>query len=69
MMKFMQYIEMRVMEGLWLNDKNAIVGLSKIVPPKPPKTARPTTPPKIKPPYVPKFDIIATNKPVELMRL
>lgn len=47
MMTFNEYVSMR--EGLWLNDKNAVVGLSKIAPPKPPKTARPTPPPKIKP--------------------
>jgi hypothetical protein len=52
MRTFAEYIAMR--EGSWLNDKNAVVGLSKIAPPKPPNTARPTTPPKIKPPQVPK---------------
>ena len=52
MMTFTEYVAMR--EGLWLNDKNAIVGLSKIAPPTPPKKTRPPTPPKIKPPHVPK---------------
>jgi len=51
---YMQFMEMGAAEGLWLNDKNAVVGLSKIAPPKPPKTARPTPPPKIKPPHAPK---------------
>lgn len=54
MMTFMQFMEMRAAEGLWLNDKNAVVGLSRIAPPTPPKKTRPTTPPKIKSPHVPK---------------
>ena len=54
MMTFAEYVAMR--EGLWLNDKNAVVGLSKTPPPKPPKTARPMPPPKIKPPHVPKVE-------------
>lgn len=54
MRTFAEYVAMR--EGLWLNDKNAVVGLSKIAPPKPPKTARPTPMPKIKPPHVPKSE-------------
>ena len=52
MMTFAEYVAMR--EGLWLNDKNAVVGLSKIDPPTPPKKTRPLTPPKIKPPHAPK---------------
>lgn len=35
MMTFMQYVEMRraeVREGLWLADKNAVAGMSKINP-------------------------------------
>ena len=56
MITFDQYCEMRANEGLWLNDKNAVVGLSKIAPPKPPKTTRPTPTPKIKPPHVPKSE-------------
>jgi hypothetical protein len=52
MITFSEYVAMR--EGLWLNDKNAVVGLSKIAPPRPPKKTRPPTPPKIKPPHVPK---------------
>lgn len=52
MMTFAEYVAMR--EGLWLNDKNAVVGLSKIAPPTPPKKTKPPTPPKIKPPHVPK---------------
>jgi len=54
MMTFAEYVAMR--EGLWLNDKNAIEGISKTPPPKPPKTARPTPPPKIKPPHVAKSE-------------
>ena len=40
-------------EGLWLNDKNAIVGLSKIAPPTPPKKVKPPTPPKLNPVHAP----------------
>lgn len=49
MMTFREYCRYR--EGLWLNDKNAIVGLSKIAPPEPRKKPkpRPTAPPKIRP--------------------
>lgn len=46
MITFAEYVAMR--EGLWLNDKNAVVGLSKMAPPKPPK--------KIKRPHVPKVE-------------
>ena len=59
MTTFIEYIkmaEMRASEGRWLNDKNAVVGISKTPPPKPPKTAKPTPPPKIKPPHVPKTE-------------
>lgn len=56
MMTFQKYCEMRANEGLWLNDKLAVVGLSKIAPPKPPRKARPTPTPKIKPPHVPKVE-------------
>jgi len=50
MINFSEYVEMRnANEGLWLNDKNAVVGLSKIAQPKPPKKARPTAPAKVKP--------------------
>lgn len=51
---FSEYCAWR--EGLWLNDKNAIVGLSKIAPPTPPKKTKPTPPPKIKPPHVAKTE-------------
>lgn len=53
MLTFMQYIEMRATEGLWLNDKNAVVGLSRIVPPTPPKRTKATSTPKIKPVHAP----------------
>jgi hypothetical protein len=46
-MTFGEYCQYR--EGLWLNDKNAVVGLSKIAPPKPPKKTRQPAPPRIKP--------------------
>ena len=49
-MTFAEYVAMR--EGLWLNDKNAIAGVSKT----PPKPARPTPTPKTKPPHVPKSE-------------
>jgi hypothetical protein len=52
MMKtFAEYVAMR--EGLWLNDKNAIAGISKTPPPEP---ARPRPTPKTKPPHVPKSE-------------
>lgn len=54
MMTFAEYVAMR--EGLWLNDKNAVVGLSKIAPPKPPKKTKPTPTPKIKPFHVAKTE-------------
>ena len=55
MMSFSEYVEMRTAsEGLWLNDRLAIPGISKIMPPTPPKKTRPPTPPKIKPPHAPK---------------
>jgi hypothetical protein len=57
MMSFSEYVEMRTAnEGLWLNDKLAVPGISKIMPPKPPKKTRPTPMPKIKPPHVPKSE-------------
>jgi hypothetical protein len=54
MMTFMQYMEMRATEGLWLNDKNAVPGMSKIIPPSPPKKSRSTAPPKIRPVHAPR---------------
>ena len=50
MMSFSEYVKMRTAnEGLWLNDKNAVVGLSRTAPPKPPKKTRPPAPAKVKP--------------------
>jgi hypothetical protein len=46
---FRQYCECRDMqEGLWMPDHKAIVGISRIQPPKPPKAIKP--PPPIKQP-------------------
>lgn len=62
MMTFGEYCHYR--EGLWLNDKNAVVGLSKIAPPKPPKKARQSAPPRIKPVHAP-----APEKPMGEVQL
>lgn len=53
MMTFGEFCQYR--EGLWLNDKNAVVGLSKIAPPEPRKKPRPKpiAPPKVGPVHVP----------------
>jgi hypothetical protein len=54
MRTFAEYCQDRqYREGLWLNDKNAIVGLSKIAPPTPIKQPKPPAPPKIKPVRMP----------------
>jgi hypothetical protein len=53
MMTFEDYIQMRADEGLWLNDKNAVVGLSRTAPPTPPKKVKPPTPPKLNPVHTP----------------
>ncbi len=60
MRTFAEYCQDRqYREGLWLNDKNAIVGLSRIAPPTPIKKTKPPTLPKIKPVRMP-----APAKPV-----
>lgn len=46
MMKFREYIRLR--EGLWLPDERAVVGLSKIRPPKPPEPPKPRKKPPVK---------------------
>ncbi|KAJ3082379.1 hypothetical protein HK102_001741 [Quaeritorhiza haematococci] len=53
MMTFAEYCRYR--EGLWLNDKNAVVGLSKIAPPEPRKKPKPKpiAPPKIRTVHAP----------------
>jgi hypothetical protein len=51
MRTFEEYCRYR--EGLWLNDKNAIVGLSKIAPPTPIKKPKPPAPLKLKPVRMP----------------
>ena len=61
-MTFGEYCKYR--EGLWLNDKNAVVGLSKIAPPKPPRKTRQPAPPRIKPVCAP-----APPKPVGEVQL
>ena len=45
---FADYVLWR--EGLWMNDDNAIVGLSKLPRPKPPKKQKPPPQPKLNAP-------------------
>jgi len=42
MMKFSEFVQIK--EGLWLNDKNAIVGMSRLPPPTPPKKKKSVAP-------------------------
>jgi hypothetical protein len=51
MKTFAEYVAMQ--EGLWLNDKNAVVGLSRTAPPTPPKKVKKPTPPKLNPVHAP----------------
>lgn len=51
MITFDEYCQYR--EGLWLADKNAVVGLSRIAPPKPLQKTRQPVPPRIKPVHAP----------------
>jgi hypothetical protein len=51
MKTFAEYVAMQ--EGLWLNDKNAVVGLSRTAPPTPPRKVKPPTPPRLNPVHDP----------------
>jgi hypothetical protein len=43
---FADYVALR--EGLWMNDDNAIAGLSRLPPPQAPKPNKTKQPPKLK---------------------
>ena len=47
MMTFYEYVKIK--EGLWLNDKNAIVGLSRVPPPQTPPRKKQTVAATLKP--------------------
>lgn len=49
MLTFLEFLA--IQEGMWLNDKLAIPGLSATPPPTPPKKGKWPKPPKLKPAY------------------
>ncbi len=64
MMTFTDYMAMR--EGLWLADKNAVLGMSRVNPYPPAGSGRhPASPTPVKPPKptVPKAPGVAPTKP------